>query len=240
LAGVSQTDKTYAEGESPGLIRALLGVGGKAPYGDEAPDQEQIRAGINYYQRKFGEPQNAPCERRIAATFSDDPNARFVDVTDGDGYDPVIQSNRTPRNAADDEHNHLYNAAGTPMNNTNVFAPGGGRVVGTGVSDGQNWMSVYYRNLGGVSNVILQIWHVENYNGRGGTPQGGRILLGQMGENGNIRYSPPGNPEGWHVHINAYQWWGRIDRRGRLIGNKLGARSVKVQHRLRLSDLLCK
>jgi hypothetical protein len=109
-----------------------------------------------------------------------------VDVTDGDGYDPVIQSDRTPQNAAADEHNHLYNAQDTPKDNTNVFAPGGGRVVGSGVDDGQNWTSVYYRKLGGVSNVIIQFWHVEN--NTGGISQGGRLLLGQMGENGSIPY----------------------------------------------------
>jgi hypothetical protein len=137
-----------------------------------------------------------------------------------------------------EEHNHLYNAQDTPKNDTNVFAPRGGTVVGAGVHAGQNWASVYYKNLGGVSNVILQFWHVEN--NTGGISQGGRVLLGQMGLNGNIRYGPPGSPEGWHVHVNAYKWWGKIDRRGRLIGNKLGAISTKRQNRLRLSDLLCK
>jgi hypothetical protein len=53
LAGRYQTDKTYAEGENPGLLRSVLGIGGTAPYGDEPGDQEQIRNGINYYRRKF-------------------------------------------------------------------------------------------------------------------------------------------------------------------------------------------
>lgn len=184
-------------------------------------------------------PQNTPCEKLLARTFTDDPNTRFVDVTDGDGYDPIIQSDRTPRDEHDDEHNHIYNAESDIKKHTNIFAPGGGQVVGSGVLDGQNWMSVYYKRLGGVNNVILQIWHVENYNGRGGIRQNGRILLGQMGENGNIRYGPPGSPEGWHVHINAYTWWGTI-KNGRLIGNTLGLRKVKEEHRLKLSDLFCK
>jgi hypothetical protein len=53
LAGHYQTDKTYAEGENPGIVRSILGVGGRAPYGDERSDQDQIRSGINYYRRKF-------------------------------------------------------------------------------------------------------------------------------------------------------------------------------------------
>jgi hypothetical protein len=53
LAGHYQTDKTYAEGNNLGLLPSALGIGGTAPYGDEAPDQALIRAGINYYQRKF-------------------------------------------------------------------------------------------------------------------------------------------------------------------------------------------
>gem|GEM_PF-5270477 len=99
-------------------------------------------------------------------------------------------------------------------------------------------MSVHYGNLGGVRNVILQFWHVEN--NTGGIAQGGRVLLGQMGLNGNVRYGSVGSPEGWHVHINAYRWWGKIDKRGRLIGNKLGALSLKRRNRVRLSNLLCK
>ena len=35
LAGYYQTDKSYAEGENPGMLRSILGVGGRAPYGDE-------------------------------------------------------------------------------------------------------------------------------------------------------------------------------------------------------------
>jgi hypothetical protein len=42
LAGHYQTDKTYAEGENSGLVRGILGVGGRAPYGDERCDQDQI------------------------------------------------------------------------------------------------------------------------------------------------------------------------------------------------------
>ena len=53
MAGYFQTDKTYAEGENPGKVGSILGVGGRAPYGDEPGDYEQIRSGINYYQRKF-------------------------------------------------------------------------------------------------------------------------------------------------------------------------------------------
>ena len=53
LAGYYQTDKKYAEGENPGMLRSLIGVGGKAPYGDEPDDQAQIRNGIQYYRRKF-------------------------------------------------------------------------------------------------------------------------------------------------------------------------------------------
>lgn len=53
LAGYYQTDRTFAEGENPGMLRSILGVGGTAPYGDEAADKEQIRNGINYYRRKF-------------------------------------------------------------------------------------------------------------------------------------------------------------------------------------------
>lgn len=53
LAGHYQTDKTYAEGQNPGMVRSILGVGGRTPYGDEPGDQEQIRSGINYYRRKF-------------------------------------------------------------------------------------------------------------------------------------------------------------------------------------------
>lgn len=88
-------------------------------------------------------------------------------------------------------------------------------------------MSVYYKNLGGVSNVILQIWHVENYNGRGGVRQGGRTLLGQMGENGSYPYyNIKGTPQGWHIHVNAYKWWGKFDKKGRLIGNKLSNREI--------------
>ena len=53
MAGHFQTDKTYAEGENPGMVRSILGVGGRTPYGDEPGDYEQIRSGINYYRRKF-------------------------------------------------------------------------------------------------------------------------------------------------------------------------------------------
>src|SRR5688572_3772702 len=53
LAGHYQTDRTYARGENPGRLRSILGVGGRAPYGDEPGDQDQIRNGINYYRRKF-------------------------------------------------------------------------------------------------------------------------------------------------------------------------------------------
>ncbi len=40
-----QTDKTYAAGEDPGLLRSILGTGGLAPYGDEPADQDQILNG---------------------------------------------------------------------------------------------------------------------------------------------------------------------------------------------------
>src|SRR6267142_2682325 len=50
MAGHYQTDKTYAEGQNPGMVRSILGVGGRAPYGDERRDQVQIRNGINYYR----------------------------------------------------------------------------------------------------------------------------------------------------------------------------------------------
>ena len=53
LAGHYQTDRTYAQGENPGMLRSILGIGGRAPYGDEAGDQDQIRNGIDYYRRKF-------------------------------------------------------------------------------------------------------------------------------------------------------------------------------------------
>jgi len=53
LAMHYQTDKTYAAGEDPGLLRSILGTGGLAPYGDEPADQDQIRSGINYYRRKL-------------------------------------------------------------------------------------------------------------------------------------------------------------------------------------------
>ena len=53
MAGLLQTDKTFAEGTNPGLLRSMLGVAGDPPYGDGRGDYEQVRAGINYYRRKF-------------------------------------------------------------------------------------------------------------------------------------------------------------------------------------------
>jgi hypothetical protein len=71
-------------------------------------------------------------------------------------------------------------------------------------------MSVYYASLGGEKNVVLQVWHVENYNSKKQTlRQDGGILLGQMGENGNYTYSSSNKAQGWHVHIQAFRWWGK-------------------------------
>ena len=54
-AGVVQ----YWVGNSPGnggavnIINALLGTGGQEPFLDERVDQENIKAGINWYRHKY-------------------------------------------------------------------------------------------------------------------------------------------------------------------------------------------
>jgi hypothetical protein len=151
------------------------------------------------------------CEKKMKGIFTDDPNnTMFVDVTDGDGYDPVGTADRTPVDKNDDEHNHVYNTGKNIKKATSLYAPAGGKIVGTGVLDDQNWMSVYYASLGGEKNVVLQVWHVENYNSKKQTlRQDGGILLGQMGENGNYTYSSSNKAQGWHVHIQAFRWWGK-------------------------------
>jgi hypothetical protein len=53
MAGYYQTDKREATGKNPGFFESALGVGGKAPYGDEPRDYDDITRGMEYYRRKF-------------------------------------------------------------------------------------------------------------------------------------------------------------------------------------------
>jgi hypothetical protein len=220
------SNAAFRELDRPSIGEFTVDVDASVPF-------EQVNAEFSF--------DTNDCEKKLAKIFSNDPDATFVDVTDGDGFDPVLGYDRTPRDANDDEHNHLYNSAQTPNAATNVLAPVGGEVIGKGEWDGQNYLSLFYPNLGGSKDVVLQIWHVEG--SAKPKAQDGRLLLGQMGENGTIGYlAVTGKPDGYHIHINAYSWWGSVKKkRGRRIpvGNALGSRKIKERHRLRLSDLLC-
>jgi hypothetical protein len=192
-----------------------------------------------------------PCEQTIASTIGDN-GAVFEDVTDGDGFDSVLGYDRTPADASADEHNHLYNLTGKSVKGngkwgistvvktpTNIYAPSGFQVVGQGVWEGQRWLSLYYKDLNGVKDVVLQFWHVEG--AVKSASISGRTQIGNMGENGNIQAgSMPNKMETWHVHLNAYKWWGKKGRNGKLIGDALGLRSEKSKLRIPLSRLFCK
>lgn len=53
MAGQVHSDPDTAGGIPAGLINRVLGRGGRAPYGDDEEDQRQIRAGFDYYNRRF-------------------------------------------------------------------------------------------------------------------------------------------------------------------------------------------
>lgn len=155
------------------------------------------------------------CEEKIRNTITDDKTTVFEDTNDGDGTDPKSQDDRTYLPAgtpppfsglAGEEHSHLYNSAENRFKENKIYAPPGGRVIANGVVDGQNLTSVYYKNLNGIKDVVLQYSHIENFTG-GIIQKDGRLLLGTMGKDGIYTYGKEGG-SGYHIHLNAFKWWG--------------------------------
>jgi YD repeat-containing protein len=192
---------------------------------------------INLIQGGFVSTQElkgqSPCEQQLARLFTDDPKAVFVDVTDGDGFDPIQGSDRSQSSANPDTHNHLYNdPKGDLMKNINIYAPPGGTIVGVGewkppkgAYGAANFINIRYAKLGAATDVVLQIWHVEPLNksligqSTGDNPRG--LLLGSTGANGVTAYlasrkpgyfrGPRGDeaypaPNGVHIHVNLFKY----------------------------------
>jgi hypothetical protein len=199
-----------------------------------------------------GQQHQTDCEKYLAGIFSRDPNALFVDVMDGDGSDPTRPGwdmsyrpygsgpvlNGSPEG---ETHNHLYNdPLGDITKAMDIYAPGGGTILDSGQdSNGQNFITIYYPNFGRATDVVLQIFHVENFNTRMiGSQTGNGVLLGQMGLNGTWTYqNRAGNPTGYHVHINAMKkWWkGKYVRSGKRATPKFQAK--KDRQHVNLSSL---
>jgi hypothetical protein len=153
------------------------------------------------------------CEKKLATQiFTNQKDMYFSDVLDGDSSDPRGYKNGSIPNPDNDTHNHLLNPLSDPFRETEVLAPAGGIQVWRGVVFGQNHIVLFYPELGGEKNVILNIVHVEKYAGKGKMADG-RLRIGTMGKNGLLkgRVSDPlperNKPKGWHIHINAYKWF---------------------------------
>jgi YD repeat-containing protein len=175
-------------------------------------------------QEKKGQ---SPCEEQLARLFTDDPNTILVNILDGDDFDPVQNANRPPDKDGGNVHNHIYNnpfgGFGEIFNRTNIFAPGGGTIIDSGkTSDGQNFTSIYYPKFGTEKDVVLEIYHLENFNRSlvGTRTTGARSFVGQMGPNGDFGYLVlretikfPWGPQlfipmGYHIHLTATKkWW---------------------------------
>jgi YD repeat-containing protein len=167
-----------------------------------------------YSLRKSRQMSNAKdCEKFLAQLFSGTSDAIFSDVTDGDPIDPVTNTNEDYLVSGFSylkTHNHLYNPLNDIKRVTNVYAPAGGVVLGgldflNKDTEAQSVVSVFYKQLGGQSNIVLQFFHVENFNPQ--VQSDGRILLGTMGVNGNFLYGGFAGKTGYHIHINAWKWW---------------------------------
>jgi len=188
------------------------------------PEEEEIPVSTG------GDELMSPCETYLASIFTDDPKAFFVDVNDGNGYDPIQDENKSylPYGSKaplvdgkfigtpGETHNHIYNDPfGDIKKNTNIYAPAGGKILDSGKeSTSQNYVTIYYPKFGKETDVVLQIFHIENFNKELiGKSTGKGILLGQMGPNGEWKYNALDGkdsvPIGWHIHINATKkWWG--------------------------------
>lgn len=172
------------------------------------------------------------CEFLLAYKFMRTPGNYFADVTDGDPTDPLAGSSGlsdlTTKAGVNylATHNHGYNPEGDLFRETPVYAPPGGVILGglanhnTTKDDpiGQTAVSVFYSSIGGESDIVLQFYHVENYAGR--RMADGSLYLGTMGKNGMYLYRYiPGREqykkiEGYHLHINAWKWWGPPLKKG--------------------------
>lgn len=174
--------------------------------------------------------KSTPCEKFLAGQFTRDPKAIFVDVNDGDGFDPITGDNRTfypygtkppVQGTIGETHNHIYNdPAGNVAKPTEIYAPSGGEILDSGLtSGGDTFITVFYSRFGTEKDVVLQIIHVENFNKKLLGAATGRkgVLLGRMGPNGSFHYEAvAGNPLGYHVHINAMKkWWKGKYQRGK-------------------------
>jgi hypothetical protein len=190
------------------------------------------------------------CENKIAKIITDEPNAVFSDVGDDDDYDIGVQNTKPISEDGTNTHHHLYpdDPSGRSKNPINIFAPGGGIIVDSGQdSRGQNYITIFYKKLGSLTNVGLQIVHVENFNKNLiNKSTGSGLLLGQMGENGLMTnfVGPNRKPmQGFHIHLNAFKWWGvpgkpvlALDRKGNRIKFPQGDRSTQ---NVKLSNLFC-
>lgn len=189
--------------------------------GEEFVSLERARRGMN------------DCEKYLAKLFTRQTDVTFSDVTDDDPIDTLTGLDENPENAIANPnvgfaqtHNHGYNPVSDPTRATSIYAPTGGRVIGSGYdSGGQSYVNVFYRNLGGESNIVLQFFH-SFHKGKfnGGTQQAdGSILIGTMGTNGSWsngygKSSDGKYVQGFHYHINAWKWWGSFGKKGNPIG----------------------
>ena len=225
-----------------GMYRALTVVGYRdispttLPNG-EVPDDEPIRVQTTetrvwgWVTRQTQTPRMNDCEKYLARLFTKRDDTIFSDVTDGEPIDTLTGQNEDPANSLltpdkrIQQHNHAYNPTSQPSRETEIFAPAGGEIIGSGVTSKANgsqaFVNVFYRQLGGEKNVVLQFFHTfHNRKFSGGKVQtDGTMLVGALGPNGvwSLGYGkgPDGKPiRGFHLHINAWKWWGKIDRAG--------------------------
>jgi hypothetical protein len=170
---------------------------------------------------QVAQPQQSPCEQFLARQFTDDPNALFVDINDGNGFDPVIGADKSYipfgtkppfSGSLGETHNHIYNDPKDVKKPINILAPSGGVILDSGyTSKRDSFITVYYKNYGTEKDVVLQFLHVDNFNRRLLDRPTDDAVLGQMGPEGGgaFRYDKvPGRPMGYHVHVNAMKkWW---------------------------------
>lgn len=175
------------------------------------------------------------CEKYLAKAFTGASDTMFSDVTDGDGRDALDpradKDYKTYNRSYVETHNHGYNPVNDPARETSIYAPSGGVVIGGLVYDsaGQSVVNVFYRKFGNQSNIMLQFFHVENFKG-GLLQTDGSKLLGTFGPNGSWKY--PGGKDGYHYHVNAWKWWGKLNRRtGMPILGKGGVGFPSPSHR---------